>query len=75
MSYQYTMSYIKFENTFMALHEMVNEGAFEESIKEMSDTEVNYRQKLVELCDKICAEHGELGEAREIVWRYEELCD
>jgi hypothetical protein len=50
---QYTMSYVKYENTYKALQELREEGFWKGEDSELSESEIKYKQLLIELCREI----------------------
>ena len=54
---KYTMDYVKFENTFNVLYELVDAECFEKA--DLSNEEQIYRKKLIRLCAKVCVVYGD----------------
>jgi hypothetical protein len=57
---EYTMSYVKYENTYKALQELREDGFWEGEDSELSESEVKYKQLLIKLCREI----GELEKTK-----------
>ena len=50
------MSYCRFENTFNDLNDCYDDMVYGKDIDDLSETERDYRNRLVELCKKISDE-------------------